>query len=173
MNAVRTRWRDDRGSVSIEMALCYVPLMILAARAMVTGVRLASAASDVNAAAAAGARQSSLARSPGAAIVAGRDGATATLVGRRLTCQPSSVEVDASAMGSGRPVVVGGTRGRVPSRGARGGGAGLPSDAGALAAAAAGNQADLANAVVGSGEQWITDLSDDELADLVTLRAAA
>ena len=106
MNTVRTRWRDDRGSVSVEMALCYVPLMVLAALAVVTGVRLASAASDVNAAAAAGARHSSLARSPGAAIVAGRDGATATLAGRRLTCQPSSVEVDASTMAPGGQVVV-------------------------------------------------------------------
>ena len=31
---------------------------------------------------------------------------------------------------------------------------------------------DLADAVVGSGEQWITELSDEELADLVSLRAA-
>jgi SNF2 family DNA or RNA helicase len=32
---------------------------------------------------------------------------------------------------------------------------------------------DLAEAVVGSGEQWITELSNGELADLVSLRAAS
>jgi SNF2 family DNA or RNA helicase len=32
---------------------------------------------------------------------------------------------------------------------------------------------DLAEAVVGSGEQWIADLSDDELSELVSLRAAS
>jgi SNF2 family DNA or RNA helicase len=32
---------------------------------------------------------------------------------------------------------------------------------------------DLADAVVGSGEQWITELSNEELTDLVSLRAAA
>jgi SNF2 family DNA or RNA helicase len=31
---------------------------------------------------------------------------------------------------------------------------------------------DLADAVVGSGEQWITELSNEELSDLVSLRAA-
>lgn len=102
----RARLREDRGSVSVEVALCYVPLMVLAALTVVVCVRLASAASDVNAAAAAGARQSSLARSPGAAVVAGRNGATATLAGRRLTCQPSTIQVDASGMVAGGQVVV-------------------------------------------------------------------
>jgi hypothetical protein len=32
---------------------------------------------------------------------------------------------------------------------------------------------DLADAVIGSGERWITELSNEELADLVSLRAAA
>jgi len=32
---------------------------------------------------------------------------------------------------------------------------------------------DLAEAVVGSGERWIAELSDDELSELVSLRAAS
>jgi SNF2 family DNA or RNA helicase len=32
---------------------------------------------------------------------------------------------------------------------------------------------DLADAVIGSGERWIAELSDDELAELVSLRAAS
>ncbi len=32
---------------------------------------------------------------------------------------------------------------------------------------------DLADAVVGSGERWLAELSDDELTELVSLRAAS
>ncbi|MET8062163.1 TadE family protein [Micromonospora sp. NPDC005313] len=91
------RLRGDRGSVSVEMALSYVPLMVLAALAVVACLRLASAAIDVNSAAAAAARQASLARTPGEARAAGADGASATLAGRAFTCQPSTVTVDPGA----------------------------------------------------------------------------
>ncbi|MFI9643558.1 hypothetical protein ACIG87_26485 [Micromonospora sp. NPDC051925] len=80
------------------MALTYVPLMVLAALAVVACLRLASADSDVNAAAAAAARQASLARTPAAAIADGRDAAAATLQGRNLTCQPHTTSISTGAM---------------------------------------------------------------------------
>ncbi|WP_435585875.1 TadE family protein [Micromonospora aurantiaca (nom. illeg.)] len=98
------RLRGDRGSVSVEMALSYVPLMVLAALAVVACLRLASAAIDVNSAAAAAARQASLARTPGEARAAGADGASATLAGRAFTCQPSTVTVDPGAFVPGGQV---------------------------------------------------------------------
>lgn len=98
------RLRGDQGSVSVEMALSYVPLMVLAALAVVACLRLASAAIDVNSAAAAAARQASLARTPGEARAAGADGASATLAGRPFTCQPSTVTVDPGAFVPGGQV---------------------------------------------------------------------
>ncbi|PZG09550.1 TadE family protein, partial [Micromonospora craterilacus] len=65
---------SDRGSVAVEVALGYVPLMVLAVLAIVACLRLTSAAIDVNSAAAAAARQASLAATP---VAAATDGATA------------------------------------------------------------------------------------------------
>jgi Flp pilus assembly protein TadG len=98
--------RGDEGSVSLEMALLYIPLMVLAALVVVMCVRIASAASDVNSAAAAAARQASIARSPSSAAAGGRDAAAATLVARRIPCQPRTVSVDTSAMAPGGSVAV-------------------------------------------------------------------
>lgn len=100
------RPRGDTGSVSVDMVLGYVPLMILVTLAVVACVRLASAVSDVNAAAAAAARASSLARSPGTAATAGQAAAADLLAGRRVTCQPSTVAVDTTAMAPGGQVGV-------------------------------------------------------------------
>ena len=100
------RWGADRGSVSVDMVLGYIPIMILVILAVVTCVRLASAASDVNAAAAAAARAASFARSPGSAVSAGQAAAADTLTGRKITCQPSSVSVDTSVMFPGGQVAV-------------------------------------------------------------------
>jgi hypothetical protein len=103
-------WRrsaaGDAGSVSLEMALLYIPLMVLAALVVVMCVRIASAASDVNSAAAAAARQASIARSTSGAAAGGRDAAEATLDTRRIPCQPRTVSVDTSAMAPGGSVVV-------------------------------------------------------------------
>ncbi|MFV2102092.1 TadE family protein [Micromonospora sp. LOL_024] len=76
------------------MALGYVPLMVLAILAVVACARLASAAIDVRSAAAAAARQASVARTPAEAHSAGGDAASFTLTGRGVTCQPSTVTVD-------------------------------------------------------------------------------
>lgn len=100
------RLRGDSGSVSVEMALSYVPLMVLAALAVVACLRLASAAIDVNSAASAAARQASLARTPGEARAAAADGASATLAGRPFTCQPSTVTVNSGAFVPGGQVSV-------------------------------------------------------------------
>ncbi len=90
--------RGDEGSVSTEIALTYVPLMVLAALAVVACLRLASADSDVNAAAAAAARQASLARTPAAAVAGGRDAAAATLQGRNMTCRPHSTSISTGGL---------------------------------------------------------------------------
>ena len=104
-----SRWhrlRGDRGSVSTEIAIGYVPLMILAALAVVACLRLVSAAIDVNSAAAAAARQASLAYTPAGAVAGGNDAASATLSGRRITCRPHTVSVNAAAMAPGGQVAV-------------------------------------------------------------------
>ncbi len=92
------RLKGNRGSVSTEIALTYVPLMVLAALAIVACLRLVSANSDVHAAAAAAARQASLARTPTGAVAGGRDAAAATLQGRTMTCQPHSTSVSTGGM---------------------------------------------------------------------------
>lgn len=102
----RAESRADSGSVSVEIALAYVPLMVLAFVAVIACARLMSAASDVNSAAAAAARQASLARTPAAAIAGGNDAAAATLDGRAITCQPRTVTVDAAALAPGGQVAV-------------------------------------------------------------------
>ncbi|WP_233606737.1 hypothetical protein [Micromonospora sp. Llam0] len=83
------------------MALAYVPLMVLAALAIVACLRLVSADSDVHAAAAAAARQASLARTPATAVAAGTDAAAATLQGRNMTCQPHTTTIAAGEMTPG------------------------------------------------------------------------
>ncbi|MDM4783404.1 MULTISPECIES: TadE/TadG family type IV pilus assembly protein [unclassified Micromonospora] len=84
----------DRGSVSVELALGYVPLMVLAVLAIVACLRLASAAIDVHSAAAAASRRASLADTPAEARRSGADAASAALTARGTTCQPSTVTID-------------------------------------------------------------------------------
>lgn len=101
-----TRLRDDEGSVSTEIALSYVPLMVLAALAIIACLRLVSANSDVHAAAAAAARQASLVRTPAGAVAAGKDAAAATLQGRNMTCQPHTTTLNTGGMTPGGQVSV-------------------------------------------------------------------
>ncbi|GAB3147052.1 hypothetical protein GCM10027290_29740 [Micromonospora sonneratiae] len=100
------RLRDDEGSVSTEIALTYVPLMVLAALAIIACLRLASANSDVHAAAAAAARQASLARTPAGAVAGGKETAAATLQSRNMTCQPHTTTVNTGGMAPGGQVSV-------------------------------------------------------------------
>ncbi|MGC4885762.1 TadE family protein [Micromonospora sp. DT227] len=83
--------------MSVELALGYVPLMILAILAIVACQRLASAAIDVHSAAAAAAREASLADTPAHARRRGVDAATNALTGRGMTCRPSTVTIDPGA----------------------------------------------------------------------------
>jgi hypothetical protein len=101
-----SRVRGDAGSVSTEIVLTYVPLMVLAVLAIVACLRLVSADSDVHSAAAAAARQASLARTPAGAVAGGQDAAAATLQGRDITCQPHTVTVNTAAMAPGGQVAV-------------------------------------------------------------------
>lgn len=96
----------DAGSISVEMVLIYTPVMVLVMLSVVMCVRIASAKSDVNAAAAAGARQASIARSPSGAVAGGRDAAGSILDARSIRCQPRTVQVDASQMAPGGQVAV-------------------------------------------------------------------
>ncbi|MEV0006456.1 TadE family protein [Micromonospora sp. NPDC050980] len=86
------------------MVLGYVPLMVLAVLAVVACLRLASAAIDVRSAAAAAARQASLASTPAGSRLAGGDAASFTLTGRGVPCQRSTVTVDPGAFVPGGQV---------------------------------------------------------------------
>jgi len=102
------RWvlRSERGSVSVEMTVLVVPLMVVLALFVALCARGASAAIDVHAAASAAARAASLARSPGSAQTAAAASATTTLAGRRLTCTDLQVSVDTSQFHRGGSVAV-------------------------------------------------------------------
>ena len=104
MNRPAAGGRRERGSVAVELVLGYVPLMILTCVAVVACLRLVSASIDVNAAAAAAARQASLGRDPAAAVAGGRDAAAATLAGRSITCQTFTVTVDTAGLAPGGQV---------------------------------------------------------------------
>ncbi|WP_030442485.1 TadE/TadG family type IV pilus assembly protein [Actinoplanes subtropicus] len=102
----RRRLSGDRGSVIVEVGLGYAPIMVLAIVAVIAVVRIVSAQMDVNSAAAAAARQASLAYTPGAATAGAQDAATATLAGRTLTCRPRTMNVNAGSMAPGGQVTV-------------------------------------------------------------------
>src|SRR5688572_15803806 len=103
---MRRRLSGDRGSVFVELALGYVPIMVLTVVAVVAVARIVSAQMDVNSAAAAAARQASLAHTPGAAVAAAEDAADAALTGRTLTCRPRTVHVHTGSMAPGGQVTV-------------------------------------------------------------------
>ena len=103
---LRARLRGDRGSVSVELALGYTPIMILVLLGLFAVVRIVSAQIDVNAASSAAARQASLAYTPAAARSSAEQAAAASLTARTLTCQPRTLTVDTGAMAPGAPVTV-------------------------------------------------------------------
>lgn len=105
-SACRERMRNERGSVSVEVAIGYVPLMVLAVVAVIACLRLTSATSDVNAAAAAAARQAANARTVADAQAGGEDAAAAILQARSIGCRPYSVTVTTDRMRPGGQVSV-------------------------------------------------------------------
>jgi Flp pilus assembly protein TadG len=103
---VQARWSGDRGSVSVELALGYTPVMILVLLGLFAVTRIVSAQIDVNSAAAAAARQASLAYSPAGARAGADDAVTATLAGHALTCRTHTLAVDTGTMAPGGQVRV-------------------------------------------------------------------
>ena len=96
-----SRHRSDAGSVSVEAAVL-VPAVILVGLLIIAGARVSSAQQAVDNAATAAARAASIARSPAAAQQAGTAVARERLGREGLTCQESSVTVDASQIALGR-----------------------------------------------------------------------
>jgi Flp pilus assembly protein TadG len=99
------RW-DERGSAAVELVII-APVLILMLLFVVFLGRLGWARGEVDAAAKAGARSGSLARSPGAAEPAGSRAATDALASSKLLCERMTVVMDTSHyMIAGAPVLV-------------------------------------------------------------------
>jgi Flp pilus assembly protein TadG len=100
----RVWWdRSERGSAA-ELALVTVPIMLILFVIVAMG-RVASARSEVDAAARDAARAASIARTPGAASSAAQDAAAASLGSDGLACRSFNVTVDLSNFTPGGTVV--------------------------------------------------------------------
>ena len=95
----RTRWRDDRGSESVELAIL-LPVGILILAMLVIGARIALAGNRVSGVAGIAAREASLARSAAAAQQTAIASATDALADRNLHCADVQVSVDTSGFTS-------------------------------------------------------------------------
>lgn len=95
----------DTGSVSVEAAVL-VPAVILVGLLIIAGARVSSAEQAVDNAATAAARAASIARSPHSAQQAGVAVARDRLGREGITCQETSVSVDASQIVVGRAGLV-------------------------------------------------------------------
>lgn len=95
------RWRDERGSATLEMVIG-VPVMVLFIIATVAAGRLAMAHQSVQSAAADAARTASIARTQGEARAGAQASAASTLGNQGVTCRSTTVHVDTS--GFARPV---------------------------------------------------------------------
>jgi Flp pilus assembly protein TadG len=97
----RTRWRDDRGSESVELAIL-LPVGILMLAMLVIGARIALAGDRISGVAGIAAREASLARSATAAEQMAIASATEALADRNLHCADVQVRVDTSGFNSTR-----------------------------------------------------------------------
>jgi Flp pilus assembly protein TadG len=95
----RTRWRDDRGSESVELAIL-LPVGILILAMLVIGARIALAGDRISGVAGIAARDASLARSAAAAQQTATASATDALAGTNLHCADVQVRVDTSGFNS-------------------------------------------------------------------------
>ena len=93
MTRRRTALRDDRGSVTLELAILTPALILLLGLVALAG-RVEVAASAVEHAAAAGARAASLARTVDAARAVATETVQRELDAQGLRCAPSTVAVD-------------------------------------------------------------------------------
>ena len=101
------RWRSDRGSESVELAIL-LPVGILVLAMLVIGARIALAGDRISGIAGIAARDASLARSAVAAERLASAGATTALAGRDLHCADVHVRVDTAGFGNapGAPAAV-------------------------------------------------------------------
>ncbi|MEV6927562.1 TadE/TadG family type IV pilus assembly protein [Dactylosporangium sp. NPDC051485] len=88
----RPQATDDRGSISVELALS-VPLVVLLLFLVIGAINVSRSNLDVHAAATAAARAGSIARNPSAATAAARDAATVNLAGH---CTAVTITADTS-----------------------------------------------------------------------------
>ncbi|WP_034274358.1 TadE/TadG family type IV pilus assembly protein [Haloechinothrix halophila] len=95
----------EGGSVSVQLAIL-VPVVLLVGLLVVAAGRLHAAQQALDHAAAAAARDASLARTASAATVAATSTANRMLAQRNIRCATSSVTVDASEFGA-RPGTLG------------------------------------------------------------------
>ena len=92
-NGRRRRWRDDRGSESVELAIL-LPVGLLLVAMLVVGARIALAGDRISGVAGVAARDASLARSAAAAQQIATDTATTALTSQGLRCVDVQVSVD-------------------------------------------------------------------------------
>jgi Flp pilus assembly protein TadG len=105
MKRIRTRFADDRGSVTVELVLV-TPLLILLLLFVVALGRLATSRIDVNGAAAQAARAASIARDPTDATAAAEQTATAALSSDNVTCANVAVSTNIGDFVAGGTVSV-------------------------------------------------------------------
>ena len=98
---------ETRGSATIEMAVLAPALLALVGLVLVAG-RLSTAGSAVEQAAAAAAREASLARDGRSAQVAAKEAVRTSLDAQGVTCRTlsSAVDVDGSTVAVGQPASV-------------------------------------------------------------------
>lgn len=101
----RAAIHDERGSMSLELALLAPVLVVLMLLVVALG-RLVLADQTVTGIAADAARAASLATDPAAATTAADQAAETDLSAHGITCQPLDVTVDTSTFGAGGAVIV-------------------------------------------------------------------
>ena len=94
-NGRQRRWRDDRGSESVELAIL-LPVGLLVVAMLVVGGRIALAGDRISGVAGIAARDASLARSAAVAQQIATDTATTALTSQGLHCIDVQVSVDTS-----------------------------------------------------------------------------
>ena len=94
-NGRRRRWRDDRGSESVELAIL-LPVGLLVVAMLVVGGRIALAGDRISGVAGIAARDASLARSAAAAQQIATETATTALTSQGLHCINVQIRVDTS-----------------------------------------------------------------------------
>ena len=101
----RSRLHDERGSMSLELAIL-TPVLVLIALFVVALGRLVLADQTVGSIASDAARAASIAANPSAATAAAQQAANADLAAHGITCAPLTVTVDTVGFNAGGSVSV-------------------------------------------------------------------